>query len=161
MGEMLTVGRVIPISSHQTIQPMSELAIEKVRLLETEAAKRPQRNLLTEHLIHGGMYARTLHIPAGVMITGALVKLATVLIISGDVVMYAEDGPQELHGYNVLAASANRKQAFVAVTDTSMTMILPSDAKTVEAAEAQVTDETGLLMTRGDHATNKIMVTGE
>ena len=161
MGEALTVGRVVPISGHQTIQPMSEFAIETVRALETEAAKLPQQKLLTEHLIHGGMYARTLHIPAGVMITGALVKLATVLIISGDVIMYAEGGARELHGYNVLAASANRKQAFVAVTDTSMTMILPSDAKTVDEAEAQVTDETDLLMTRGDHATNKILVTGE
>lgn len=146
--------------SENRIPAMSEAAIAKVYRLEDFAKKMPQVDIETSHAIHGGMYARTIIVPAGVMLTGALVKIATTLIINGDVVMYIDGEAKELHGYHVFAASANRKQAFVAQTDTYITMIFPTNAKTVEEAEEQFTDEAHLLFSRNSDARNS-MVTEE
>jgi hypothetical protein len=145
----------------QVIAPMSAAAIGKVRDLESLALRLPQQPIETSHLFHAGLYARSIMIPAGVVLTGALIKIATILIISGDVIMYVDGQARELHGYHVFAASAHRKQAFVALTDTSMTMLFPSQAKTVEAAEEEFTAEAGLLLSRGACGSNIITVTGE
>ena len=141
------------------IPAMSETALAKVRALESLAACQPQQAIDTAHLFHAGLYARTIRIPAGVMITGALIKIPTVLIVSGDVVIYLDGEARELHGYHVFAASAGRKQAFVALADTDMTMLFPTEAKTVEAAEQAFTDETDLLVSHRDTSFNMITVT--
>lgn len=144
------------------ITAMSLAAIDTVRRLEGLASERPQVQITTEHVIHGGMYSRTVRIPAGVMITGALVKLATLLIVQGDALAYiGDDEPMRLQGYTVLPASANRKQAFVALTDTHLTMIFPTYAKTVEEAESLFTDEIDILLSRRDVGSNHTVVTGE
>lgn len=130
------------------IDTMSPAAVEHVRRLETEAAKQPQVHAETQHAFHAGMYARTLIAPAGLAITGALVRVPTILIISGDVLMYGEDGVSQLTGYNVMLGAAGRKQAFVTLTDTHMTMLYPTEAKTVEDAEAEFTAEADLLLSR-------------
>jgi hypothetical protein len=143
------------------IAPMGDAAIENVRRLESLAREMPQVAIATDHVIHAGMYARTVLVPAGVMITGVLVKVATLLVVHGDAVVYVDGGPIELRGYNVLPASAGRKQAFVAQTDTHLTMIFPSDAKNVEQAERQFTDEIERLSSRRDAESNRIILTGE
>ena len=71
----------------------------------------------------------------------------------GDALVHVESGPLELHGYNVVPASAGRKQAFVALTDTHLTMIFATDARDVDAAEREFTDEFDKLMTRRETAT--------
>jgi len=153
------VDRVRP---RMMVPAMSDKGIENVRRLERAAAERPQVPIRTEHLLHGGMYARTVYVPAGLLITGALIKIATVLIVQGDVMIYVEgDEPLHATGHNVLPASAGRKQAFVAESDMVLTMIFPTVATTVEEAEAQFTDEGALLASRRDPALNEIVVTGE
>lgn len=143
------------------IPAMNEKAISNVRQLEELVLKVPQTKIPTYHLFHAGVYARTIMIPAGVILTGALIKLATALTIYGDCVAYIGEEAKELHGYNVFAASAGRKQAFVAQSDTYITMIFATDAKDVEAAEDEFTDEADLLFSRADDAVNIITMTGE
>jgi hypothetical protein len=144
------------------IPAMTPAAIDKVRQLEGVASQHPQVAIMTEHVIHGGMYARTIRLPAGVMITGALVRLATLLIVQGDAVAYiGDDAPLRLQGYTVLPASAGRKQAFVAIGDASMTMVFPTAARTIDEAEREFTDEIEILMSRRDPASNAITITGE
>jgi hypothetical protein len=143
------------------IPAMSLVAIEKVRRLERLAREMPQVPVETRHVIHAGLYARTLLVPAGVMITGALIKIATLLIVQGDVIVYVDGAPIHLRGHAVLPASAGRKQAFVAQADTHLTMIFPTRAKTVEEAEREFTDETHLLASHCDAASNHFMITGE
>jgi hypothetical protein len=133
-----------------TIQPMSSAAVYDVRRLETASLAQPQVPIPTQHTLHAGMYARTVLIPAGVLITGALIKIPTILIVSGHAMMYGCDGPVELCGYAVFSAFAGRKQAFVAVTDTYLTMVFPTKATTVEEAENEFTDEVDLLASRRD-----------
>lgn len=126
---------------------MSDERIGKVRALETEVAKLPQVELETTHTFHAGMYARTIKIPKGVMITGALIKIATILICVGEGVVYTAEGSKEYSGYNVFSAMAHRKQAFLASEDTYLTMLFPTKSSTIAEAEAEFTDEVDLLLT--------------
>lgn len=130
---------------------MSLDAIDKVRRLELLSLEHPQVQILIEHVLHAGMYARTAHVPAGVMITGVLVKVPTILIVKGDAIVYVgDDTPLHCIGYNVLQGAAGRKQAFVAETDLCLTMLFPTEAKTVAEAEAEFTDEIEMLQSRRD-----------
>ena len=147
------------IESTQFIASMSDKAIANVCELERQFLTVPQTRIPTHHLIHTGMYARTIMVPAGLPITGALMKIATILIISGDFILYSGDRPIELHGYHVFAGSPNRKQAGLAISDTWVTMIFPTDAKTVEEAEVQFTDDFERLWSRYPDAINHITIT--
>jgi len=140
---------------------MSEGAIDQVRRLEQALREGPQIDLPTSHVLHAGMYSRTVHIPAGVVLTGALIKLATLLIVSGDVVVFIGNESVRLTGYHVLQASAGRKQAFAAYADTDLTMVFPSRAATVEEAESEFTDEAHLLLSRQSAEPPALTNTGE
>lgn len=149
------------VNTSNRILPMSESDINAVRALEVETAKLPQVMLTTEHILHGGMYARTVTIPAGVVITGALIKVATMLIVSGHCRVYLDGKAKEVTGYNVFAASAHRKQAFFAITDTVLTTVFPCEADSIVKAEDEFTDDAHLLISRKDDAVNHITITGE
>lgn len=140
---------------------MGEDALAKVRRLEERALALPQATVATTHVLHAGLYARTVCVPAGTMITGALVKIATLLVIQGDVMVWLDGQSIRLTGYNVLPASAHRKQAFLAAADTHITMIFASAARTVGDAEQAFTDEAACLASRRATNANTVIITGE
>lgn len=121
----------------------------------------PQVDIPTDHVIHGGMYARTIFIPAGVVLTGVLIRVPTMLIFNGHATVNAGDEPVTLTGYHVLAASAGRRQAFLAHGDTWLTMIFATKAATVAEAEDEFTNEAHLLLSRNADAQNQVTITGE
>ena len=139
---------------------MSAADVEKVGRLEAHLRDMEQVPITTTHHFHAGMYARTVRIPKGVVITGALIRIPTLLIVSGHVTVFIGGDTIELRGYHVIPASAGRKQVFVAHADTDLTMLFPTSAGTVEEAEAEFTDETELLMSR-QQSGNSTITTGE
>lgn len=143
------------------IATMSEQAIERVRELERVILTMPQAELPTQQTLHAGMYARTMFVKAGVTVTGALMKCPTILIISGHMLVYIGSETVEFDGYHILPTGANRKQAGYAITDTFVTMLFPTKAKTIEEAEDEFTDEAAGLMSRKGNNINDIVVTGE
>lgn len=147
-------------ATRSAIAPMTPEAIDKVRQLEARTAELEQVEIPTDHVLHGGMYARTIKIPAGVLLTGAHIKRATTLVISGHVTVFVGAGTIEINGYQVLPASAGRKQAFLAHADTFVTMLFPSEAASIEAAENEFTDEADRLLSRRQ-ACESITITGE
>ena len=149
------------ISKSNSIPAMSNEAIDYVRAIEANAKTKEQVFINIQHMLHGGMYARSMVLPAGVMLTGALIKIPTILLLSGDVMVFTGDDVEQFSGDHVLACSAGRKQAFYANSDTHMTMIFPSVATGVEGAESEFTDEVSLLSSRGSDAQNVIVITGE
>ena len=149
------------LATKNRIAVMSDSAIEKVRLVQDAMLKLPQVDLPVHHILHGGMYSRSLVIPAGVAIAGAFIQVPTTLVVSGNVTVYANDQAYEIDGYQVLVASAGRKQLFVAHTDTNMTMTFATDAKTVEDAENEFTSESYLLASRRHENLNTTIITGE
>lgn len=141
--------------------PASREMIGKVIALENIVRQAPQLTIDTDHVIHGGMYARTITIPKGAALVGALIKIPTMVIVSGHCTVTIGDDVTELCGYQVLPASAGRKQAWVAHQDTDVTMIFPTTAKTVEEAETQFTDDANQLMSRQYSERDTFTYTGE
>jgi hypothetical protein len=127
---------------------MSQKAVEDVRRFENASLALPQVEIPTDHVFHAGMYARTIMIPAGVVLTGAQIKIPTILIISGSVLIYGENGAESCTGYHVALGGTGRKQTFLALQDTYLTMLFPTDATTVDEAERQFTDEYKKLFAR-------------
>lgn len=133
---------------------MSPSAVATVTQFEDEVLKLPQVQIDTQHAFHAGMYARTIKMAKDVILTGALIKIPTMLILNGDALVYREDGAHRYTGHHVLLGAAGRKTAFVALEDTYLTMVFPSEAKTVEEAEAEFTDDADRLMSRQVDAVN-------
>lgn len=157
--EVLKPGGLVEMPAR--LPAMTPEAIDKARRLERFSLDHcEQVDFPTEHLIHGGMYLRTLHMPADSVLTGALLKLPTALIVAGDCAVFIGDEVIELRGYAVLPGSAGRKQVFLAHTDVHMTMVFPSTAKTVAEAEREFTDEYELLMTNHQDCVTAL-ITGE
>lgn len=155
------MNAVVVRSNAAVIQSMSNPAIARVGRMEAHNAKLPQVEISTHHVLHAGVYARTIMMPAGTLLTGALVEIATTLIVSGDCTVALGDGQTErLTGYHVLAASGRRKQAFVAHADTHLTMVFSTSAKSVREAEDEFTTEAEKLMSRQPGHANTIVVTG-
>ena len=140
---------------------MSEEDIEKVRRLQERMLAMPQVKITTAHTFHAGTYARTIHIPKGAALVGALIKIPTLLIFNGRATVFIGEERLEIDGYHVIPASAGRKQVFIAHADTDLTMIFATGAKTIEDAENEFTDEAHLLMSRKNPETNSITITGE
>lgn len=137
---MSTDLALVPI----TVPPMTPAAIARVRELETYMlATEPQFKLKMQHFLHleAGLYARVCYLPADRQMTGALIKLPTLLLVEGNVLVCLGEEVRELTGSTILMASAGRKQAFRAITDTKITMIFPTMARTVAEAEREMTEE--------------------
>ena len=133
---------------HPTIPAMDEAAIDAVRQLTAAMAELPQVPIRTQHILHAGLYARTVFVPAGVIIAGVLIKIPTLLIVQGDALVYVGGASLRLEGYNVVPAAAGRRQVFVAESDLHLTMLFASDAASVDQAERQFTDEFEQLVSR-------------
>lgn len=138
---------------------MSPGDVEKVSQLEDFLGQLDQVAIATQHHFHAGLYARTIRVPAGVVITGALIKIPTLLVLSGHATVFVGGESLELQGYHVLPGQAGRKQVFMAHTDTDLTMVFASQATTVEEAEAEFTDETDLLLSR--RQAGNLTITGD
>lgn len=110
----------------------------------------PQVEIKTKSFIHAGIYCRTCVVPKGVALAGALIKIPTVVTVSGDAAMTCAGKTVRLKGTHLFRASAGRRQIFVAYEDTVISMAFATSAKTLLEAEAEFTDETDLLMSRGE-----------
>ena len=144
------------------VPAMSAATVASVRALEQRVLELPQTPICTHHVLHGGMYARTILIPAETVLTGALIRVPTMLVIAGDTLVMLDDGCSvRLTGYHVLPALAGRKTAFVTIADTHVTMLFPTTAHTVEAAEVEFTEEADGLGSRRDPQSNHVTITGE
>ena len=140
---------------------MCREAIERVQHFECVVATRPQAYIDVHHVLHGGIYSRTVLLPAGSVATGAEVKVPTTVAINGDCEVTLGESVVRITGHAVLPASAGRKQAFHAIDDTYLTMSRATLATTIEEAEAECTDEVDKLMSRDPQTRNHIVVTGE
>ena len=144
------------LSQQKSLPPTSPVVIDRIRQVEALSLQRPQVDIETSHLIHDGIYTRTICVPAGVMITGALIKIPTTLTVSGEcVVLIGEGDSIEIKGFAVIPASSGRKQVFIAISDTHISMSFKTDARNIKDAEAEFTDETEILKSN----TNKNNIT--
>lgn len=123
---------------------------DKVAAIEQFTLQMPQVDLHTSHLIHGGMCARTILIPAGTLLTGAQTNMDNICVVFGDIEVTTDDGVQRLTGFNVLPARAGFKRAGVAHSDTWWTTLWPTELQDIAAIEDEMTSEASMLQTRRD-----------
>lgn len=131
--------------------PVSLMASpEAVRELERHMMQLPQVDLSTTHVVHGGMCSRTILIPAGTVLTGALTNMDNICVMNGDITVTTDDGTVRLTGHHVLPARAGFKRAGFAHADTYWTTIWPTSLTDVKEIEDEMTSESSLLQTRRD-----------
>jgi hypothetical protein len=149
------------LSVHGSAFPaMSDEAIHNVAMLQDVAMSAEQLPVATGHVLHAGMYARTMTLPAGHVLVGTLVQVATIVIFNGDADVFVGDTTIRLTGYHVIPASAMRKQVYLAHADCTITAIFPTEAGSVEAAEDEATGEASLLLSRRPEAQNIYQIEG-
>lgn len=140
---------------------MSDEAIAKVNALRDMALSVEQADFETSHVLHAGMYARTMNLAAGNMVIGSLLKVQTIVVFHGDAHVFVGDSTIRLTGYHVIPAEAFRKQIFVAITDSMITAIHATKATTISEAEDEATSESENLLSRRTGAKNILQNKGE
>lgn len=139
---------MLPVTNSLKIRSMDAAQIGAVCHLEAEVLKHEQADMPTHHVLHGGIYSRTICMKADSVMVGALIKIPTTVTIAGDTTVYIGESSLRITGYEVFAAAAGRKQAFIAHADTYITMSFKTNAQTVEEAEQEFTDDYERLMSR-------------
>lgn len=153
MSDLVVSGNALPATPPEII--------EKIR--EIESRMRPHEHTLqvqTEHVLHAGVYSRTIRVRPSMAFTSVLIKIPTILIVNGKCCIFAGDRWHTSEGYAVIPASAGRKQIYVTLGPTEITMMFPTDVKTVREAEAQFTDEHENLLTRRSGLDDLVTITG-
>lgn len=90
-----------------------------------------------QHVFHAGVYARTLFMPKDTMIVSDVIRIETLLIVSGDVAITNCRTACRIRGYEVLTGAEMRQGIIRAFEDSYLTMVFATRAKTVEEAEAE------------------------
>ena len=134
--------------------------IHKLCEIQSAEMEKEQVPIFTEHLIHAGMYSRTITMPPGVRLVGAFIQIPTMVIVVGNARVLVGHEWATVEGYAVLPASAGRKQIFESIGPVIITMIFRTEARTVEEAEQEFTPEYEILLSRRQDL-NKVEITGE
>ncbi|HOV56813.1 MAG TPA: hypothetical protein PLN91_02960 [Rhodanobacteraceae bacterium] len=121
---------------------------ERVGALEQQMLALPQVDLKTSHVLHGGMCVRTIFIPAGTTLTGALTNIDNVCVVQGDISVTTDEGVKRLQGFNVIPAGAGFKRAGYAHADTWWSTVWKTDLSDLAKIEEEMTSEASKLQTR-------------
>lgn len=128
--------------------PMSSAYLQEANAIGDFVAQLPQVDVPTFHSFHAGVYARSATLKPNVVLVGAHLKIPTLLIISGKVIVKIGNDEHLVDGYEVIEGAENQKRIFVAVEETHMTMIFATRAASIEEVENEFTDEADRLLTR-------------
>lgn len=154
MSEVVPLFPKLPKSSVHSIEKVDELA-------GAIASELPAYAFITEHVLHGGMYTRSLRLPPGIVAAAVLVKPPTMLITVGSLEVWSNDEVLRVTGYNVIPGSAGRKIAFATYSEVAMSMVFPCRATTVEQAQQEFTEEHERLVPLSLPDRHIILITGE
>ena len=91
---------------------------------------------LSEEL-HAGCYVRTLKAPKDMVLVSDVIRCDTVLIVDGDCIFTDTDKAVRIKGRKVLLGARGRQSLIRTLSDTYLTMIFATNAKTIEEAQAQ------------------------
>lgn len=158
------VDQMPAVVKQATVPATTARGVETVRAIEQRVLELPQLDIATYHVLHAGVYSRTICIPKAPgegeknILTTVPIKIPTTLTVCGKCSVLIGDAEEVLvEGYHVLAAAAGRIQAYIAHEDTWITMSFKTNARTVEEAEAEFTDEHERLMSR--RGVNHVIIT--
>tara|TARA_R110000868_G_scaffold323523_1_gene584446 strand:- start:65 stop:514 length:450 start_codon:yes stop_codon:yes gene_type:complete len=122
--------------------------LAQILALENDVLKLPQIDLKTTHALSGGVYARTMFVPAGTVYTGATHKKDHVNVFQGDITVWTEGGMKRFTGQHVIESKAGAKRTGYTHSDTSWTTICATDKTDIEEIESDLVEEPEQLQTR-------------
>ena len=127
---------------------MTLATISDVKRLEELILQAPQVDLLTTHNLENGMYARTIYLQPGTVLTGAVHKTDHINIVFGDITVTTDEGVQRITGYHVINTKAGSKRAGFAHAATAWTTICKTTKTSLEEIEDELVEDAGMLQTR-------------
>jgi hypothetical protein len=109
---------------------------KSIQKLQDAMLKLPQAQLETKHYFADGMYCRELFRPAGCIIIGKVHKKEHFLIVaSGTMRIWTEDGVKTVTGPFVLVSNPGTKRATYAVTDATCVTVHRTEFKELDDIE--------------------------
>lgn len=112
----------------------------RVLAFEQEQLKKPQVVIPVEDNFFPGGYARTIRVPAGTEMTGAIHKYQNFnLLVSGELLIIAEDGPKHLIAPAQFWSPPGTKRVGQMLTDVVWTTIFATELTDVEEIIATFT----------------------
>lgn len=124
---------------------------EQVRTLEAAMFALPPElhiSLETLHLIHAGISARAVFIPAKTVLTGNETALDNLCIVLGDIEVSTNEGMRRFQGFAMLPAYAGAKRVGRTYADTWWITVHRTEQTTVRAVEDEMAREPALLQSR-------------
>jgi hypothetical protein len=129
---------------------MTEVVIDKIDDLRAKVfgieevmSKMPQVELEHINYFSHRVYARELHIPAGVTLTGKIHKFTNLnFLLKGEMIVKTEDGIVRVVAPYTVVSPPGTKRIAHAVTDCVWTTVHGTDSKDVDAIELQFVAET-------------------
>ncbi len=118
----------------------ADIPRSKVFEIEEKMRAMPQVALRVEHHYSPNVYARELHIPAGVALTGRVHKFDNMNILTqGEMSVSTEHGMKRIKAPYTIVSPAGTKRIALAHTDCIWTTILGTDETDPEKIEALFT----------------------
>lgn len=121
-----------------TILDKNDLSIrDKVFAMEEFMRQKPQVDLKVVNHFSKDVYARELHIPAGVVLTGEIHKYQNLNILSqGEILVLTENGVEKVSAPFTIVSPAGTKRIALALTDCIWTTIHGTDETDVDKIKA-------------------------
>lgn len=110
--------------------------INKVGTLESIMQDLPQADIPTTHDFMGGMYARTIYLKKGMLLTGAIHLTDHLNIVTGDITIAGESGQKRYTGTHIVPSKAGTKRVGLVHEDTTWTTILKTNLTEVNEIES-------------------------
>jgi hypothetical protein len=99
--------------------PADHLSIYR---LEGALLQLPQVDMPVQHEFCAGLYARTMHIPAGTILTGAIHREESFFLVrKGELIVSTDNGPCTLRSGDMSISKIGTKRAGIALTDVEVT----------------------------------------
>lgn len=111
--------------------------IERLEALMLEAEGEAGVQVDTWHQFAPGLYARTILIRAGTLLTGAAHREGHLNIAHGDITVWTEDGMKRLTGYHVLPSRPGAKRVGLAHADTYWTTVHANPGEVRDVGELE------------------------
>ncbi len=121
---------------------------EQVNRFEGLLRQVPQIDFGAMHCLSGKVYVRSIFIPAGAALTGAVHKTDHVNIVLGDIMVSTDEGMQRITGFQILPTKAGMKRVGVALADTHWATCCATSQSEIEAIEDELVEDAHLLQTR-------------
>ena len=117
---------------------VTEITRDKVLRIEAEMFRMPQVELKHVDYFSKGVYARELHIPAGVTLTGKIHKYQNLNILSkGEMTVSTDEGMKRVSAPFTIVSPPGTKRVAYAHTDCIWTTIHGTDKQDVDQIELE------------------------